>query len=168
MRHFTLTAIACTILLAAACKKDETTSNNSNNNNNNNNNNTKSKKDLVVDGKWQWSGLSMVMKNAGGNDSLVDAWSTVKECDRDDIMTFAANGTGTIDEGANKCDNDPQTKSLTWEMLNNETQVKVTDDKGPAMLTIVELTATQAIYRQRVATSGTDSITIQQTFKNVK
>lgn len=152
------------LVFFASCSKDDTKTTTPSINNNNSN----SKKDLVIDGKWKWTGLSMVYTN-NGKDSLVDAWSQVKECDKDDIMTFTADGKGTIDEMTNKCDKDPQTKSLTWELLNNETEVKVTDDKGPTIMKIIELTATTAIYRQRVATgTGTDSITVQQTFKNVK
>jgi hypothetical protein len=166
MKQLTLSVAACGLLLFAACSKDDDKTTTPNNNNNNNNNG-KSKKDLVVDGKWQYSGLSMVYNN-NGKDSLADAWSIVKDCDKDDIMTFTADGKGIIDEMANKCANDPQTKSITWEMLNNETEVKVTDDKGPAMMKIIELTATNAVYRQRLASSNGDSITVQQSFKNVK
>lgn len=164
MKHITLGAIACGILLFAACSKSE---DNPTPGNNTTTPSTKSKKELVVDGKWKWTEFATVY-NKNGKDSLVDGWSQIKECDKDDIMTFAADGTGTIDEMANKCDNDPQTKSITWELLNNETQVKVTDDKGPAMLTIIELTATKATYRQRVAVGGGDSMTVQQVFTNVK
>ena len=160
MRLLTLLLTVYAVLLFAACskKKENPTTPPST---------TKSKKDLVVDGKWQWSAFAFVMNN-NGKDSLVDAWSQVKDCDKDDIMTYSANGTGVIDEGATKCDpNAAQTKNITWELMNNETQVKVTDDKGTHLLTIVSLTATEAVYKQRVATGG-DSITVQQTFKNVK
>lgn len=157
MKNFLLSATVCAILLFAACKKDDNTTTTPT---------PTSKKTLVVDGKWQWSGLSMVYNN-NGKDSLVDGWSVVKDCDKDDIFTYTNDGKGVIDEGANKCDTDPQTKTITWEFINNDTQVKVTDDKGPSILTIVELTAKQAIYRQRVSTGG-DSITVQQTFKNIK
>ncbi|RYY51518.1 MAG: hypothetical protein EOO06_00510 [Chitinophagaceae bacterium] len=163
MKHLIFLVAAIGVLLFASCSKDDTATPNNNNNNNNNN---KSKKDLVVDGKWQWTGLWMVYSN-NGKDSLADGWSQVKECDKDDIMNFTADGKGSIDEMTNKCTNDPQTKSLTWEMLNNETEVKVIDDKGPTIMKIVELTATNAVYRQRIAT-GADSITIRQSFKNVK
>jgi hypothetical protein len=155
MRKFVLSAVACSVVLFNACKKSDDPTPPAN-----------SKKDLVVNGKWKWTGLSSVVM-VGGTETLVDGWSIVQDCDKDDIMTFSADGTGTIDEKALKCDpTAPQIKNITWEFLNNETQVKVTDDEGPQVLTIVELTATQAIYRQRLYT-GTDSVTIQQTFTNV-
>ncbi len=128
---------------------------------------SKSTKDLVVDGKWQMTGMALVVNN-NGTDSLVDAWANVKECDRDNVMTFTNDGKGVIDEMATKCDPaDPQTRNITWEFINNDTQVKITDNKGTNISTIVELTATKAIYKMRVA-AGADSITIQQTFKNIK
>jgi hypothetical protein len=159
MKNQLLSAIACGILLFAACKKDDTTPNN------NNNNNT-SKKDLIVGGKWQWTGLAMVYSN-NGKDSLVDAWSEVKDCDKDDSYTFATDGTGIVEENATKCSDDPQTENITWKLINNETQVEVTDDKGPSILTIIELTATKAVYDQRVSV-GSDSVTVRQSFKNIK
>ncbi len=160
MKNLLLSATACTILLFAACKKDDKTSTTPTTPTSTN------KKAMVVDGKWQWIGLSTVYNN-NGKDSLVDGWSIVKDCDKDDFITYTNDGKGVIDENTNKCDNDPQIENITWELINNDTQVKVTDDKGPSILTIVELTAKQAIYRQRVDAGG-DSITIQQTFKNIK
>ncbi len=160
MKNLLLSATACAILLFAACKKDDNTTTTPTTP-------ATSKKTLIVDGKWQWSGLAVVYNN-NGKDSLVDGWSVVKDCDKDDFFTYTADGKGVIDEGSTKCDTDPQTKNITWELINNDTQVKVTDDKGPSILTIMELTTTQAKYRQRVSTSGTDSITVEQTFKNIK
>lgn len=160
MKKHLLSATACTILLFAACKKDNSTTTTPTTP-------TTSKKNLIVDGKWQWSGLAVVY-NSNGKDSLVDGWAGVKDCDKDDIVIYTADGKGTVDENTNKCDTDPQISNFTWELLNNETQVKVTDDDGPATLTIIELTATQAKLRQRVSTGQNDSITVEQTFKNIK
>jgi hypothetical protein len=160
MKNLTLSAIACGILVFAACSKTEEKPST-------NTNTTKSKKDLVVDGKWKWTDLAFVM-NIGGKDSLINAWSEVDQCDRDDIMSFTSDGKGTIDEGSTKCDpSDPQIENITWEMLDNETKVKVTTPDETSVLTIVELTATKAVYKQRMFT-GSDSITVQQTFTNVK
>lgn len=160
MKSFTLTLLAG-ILLFASCDKTK-----ENPTPNPTTPTGKSKKDLVIDGKWQWSGLAFVM-NVGGKDSLIDAWSEVDDCDRDDIMTYTADGKGVIDENTNKCTGDPQVQNITWELINNESQVKVTDDEGTHLLTIVELTEKKAVYKQRVFT-GSDSITVQQTFKNIK
>lgn len=172
MKHFTLIALALGLLFFASCDKaNETT--------------TpapttptpttpapttptpKTKKELLVDGKWQWVGLEFVT-TVNGQDSLVDGWSVVEDCVKDNIMTYSADGKGTIDEMATKCDPaDPQTKTLTWELMNNDTEVKVTDDEGTHVITIMELTATKAVLRQ-TTTSGGSPIVVQQTFKNIK
>jgi hypothetical protein len=157
MKLLKLSAMACGILLFAACSKTD------DNNPNPGPTNTAA---LIVDGTWQWSDLDFVL-NMGGTDTLINAWHEVDSCDRDDIMTFTADGNGQIDEMATKCNPaDPQIETLTWELLNNDTQVKVTTATDTSILTIMELTATKAVYRSKVFT-GTDSITVQQTFTNI-
>jgi hypothetical protein len=49
----------------------------------------------------------------------------IEDCNKDDLATFATGGTGTIDEGATKCDaGDPQSYSFTWQFKNNETELE--------------------------------------------
>lgn len=152
-------ALTSGILLFAACKKtekdpDPTPA-------------TKSKKEIISEGKWQYSALSFIVK-MNGKDTTMDAWSLLEDCDKDDFMTFTASGTGTIDEGATKCDPaDPQIENLTWEFQDNETYVKVTNNDGPTRMKIIELTATQAKYETRTLI-GADSATVVSTFKNIK
>jgi hypothetical protein len=160
MKQLTLSITAIALLSLAACnKKDDPAPNN--------NNTTTSKKDLLVGGEWQWDGLWGVENPGASNETLTDAWASVKDCDKDDRVVYTADGKGTIDEKALKCDNDPQLQQIKWELINNETQIKITNDKGTYQMTIVELTATKAVYRQRVAMSATDSTTIQQSFKKI-
>jgi hypothetical protein len=163
MKQITLSTIAAGMLLFASCSKDDL---NPTNPTNPTTPTTPSKKDLVIDGKWKWTNLQMVTNN-NGQDVFTDAWSQVKDCDKDDTYTFTSDGKGVIEENANKCTDDPQTKNITWTINSAETEVMVTDDKGPSKLTVVDITKTTAVYRQRVFT-GTDSITVQQTFTNVK
>lgn len=160
MKSFTLTLLAGILLFASCDKTKENPAPNPTTPT------VKSKKDLVIDGKWQWEGLAFVM-NVNGKDSLIDAWAEVKDCDKDDIMTYTADGKGKIDEMTNKCTDDPQVQNITWELINNETQVKVTDDEGTHLLTIIELTEKKAVYKQTMDVGG-NPIVIQQTFKNIK
>ena len=162
MKYFTLTAALSGLLLFASCDKKEETKPSTTTPA------TKTKKELIVDGKWQMTDLAFVMKNGAGQDSLVNGWSIVDDCTKDDFMTFTADGKGVIDEGATKCDAaDPQTENVTWELLNNETEVKVVTPDETQVLKIMELTATKAVYRQSF-TQGAQTMTVEQTFKNIK
>jgi|GEM_PF-4708596 hypothetical protein len=157
MKKLTLSITAAVLLLTACNKKDDPTPTN---------NTTNSKKDLLMNGEWQWDGLWTVQNPGASNETTTDVWSSVKDCDKDDRITFAANSKGTVDEKANKCDSDVQTESFGWELTNNETILKITEADGKIrMLTIVELTASKSVYRERVEVSGSDSMTIEQAFK---
>ncbi|MET0300965.1 MAG: lipocalin family protein, partial [Flavitalea sp.] len=47
--------------------------------------------------------------------------SMLESCERDNILTFRSNNTGTIDEGAEKCDaSDPQSLDFTWTLSADE------------------------------------------------
>lgn len=51
-----------------------------------------------------------------------DASSYLQACQKDNVYTFAAAGTGNIDEGPSKCNSgDPQTITFTWNFASNET-----------------------------------------------
>lgn len=73
----------------------------------------KSKTELLTQNSWKFS-------SATANGS--DASGYLQTCQKDNIYTFAAAGTGTIDEGLTKCNvSDPQTTPLTWNFASNET-----------------------------------------------
>lgn len=68
-----------------------------------------------------------------------DFFAQMDACDKDDIQIFMSNKTGTMDEGATKCDaNDPQTESFTWSFNADETKITIDGDEA----TLEELTAT--------------------------
>jgi hypothetical protein len=73
----------------------------------------KTKTELLTQGSWKF-------KSATANGG--DASGFLSACQKDNIYTFLAAGTGTADEGLTKCNGaDPQTTSLTWSFLTNET-----------------------------------------------
>lgn len=56
-----------------------------------------------------------------------DVSSFIDNCYKDNTITFTANGNGTMDEGASKCDaSDPQTVNFTWNFTNNGSTLNVT------------------------------------------
>jgi hypothetical protein len=49
-----------------------------------------------------------------------DVSGFLSTCYKDNIITFRANGDGTLDEGASKCNSgDPQTTNFTWNFTSN-------------------------------------------------
>lgn len=76
-------------------------------------------------------------------------WTSVQACQKDNIYTFAAAGTGTVDEGATKCNSgDPQTTSFTWNFQSAESILFVSAPLvtgSSTTLTLVSLTETQLV-----------------------
>jgi len=109
MKNITL-LLLCGLVLATACKKDGSSSADA--------------EAILTTGKWQLTAVSV----SAGSFGDIDVFSLLEVCITDNLYTFAANGTATIDEGATKCDpNDPQTVSGNWELLSNNTKLKGID-----------------------------------------
>ena len=73
----------------------------------------KTKTQLLTQGTWKFSAAT-----ANGS----DASSYLQACQKDNIYTFAAAGTGTMNEGPTKCNaGDPQTSTFNWNWATNET-----------------------------------------------
>src|SRR3979490_1103963 len=99
-----ITAFAFFVLAAPSCKKHTTPA-------------QKTKTELITQASWKFDNAKV-----GGND--VSAF--LQTCQKDNILYFSANGTGTVDEGATKCNSgDPQTNPFTWSFLSNETMLHV-------------------------------------------
>ncbi len=92
------------LTLSDACKKSS-----------NNNNTPKTNTQLLCQASWKFKSASV-----GGT----DVTSSLQACQKDNIMFFVSNGTGTIDEGLTKCNpGDPQTDPFTWNFINGETGI---------------------------------------------
>ncbi|MCX6318859.1 MAG: lipocalin family protein [Bacteroidetes bacterium] len=115
----------------------------------------KTKTELITTGSWRFSSASV-----GGTD--VSAFFQV--CQKDNVVTFAAAGTGTLDEGATKCNaGDPQTQNFTWNFASNETQLFISATLftgGSNTSTIVTLNESQLVISQQVIVSGTPQTAI--------
>ncbi len=88
----------------------------------------------------------------------INASAFLQTCQKDNILTFAAAGTGTNDEGATKCaPGDPQTTPFSWNFVASETQIFISSTLftgGNNTFTIVTLSATQLILSQTITLSG--------------
>lgn len=101
---FALILPALVIVSLTSCKKDS----------------KKSNMELITQSAWK---LQTVGVDADKN-GTVDLEDAIDACSKDDLTTFATNGTGVVDEGASKCDPaDPQTTTFNWSFASNETEL---------------------------------------------
>jgi len=131
-------ALVAAIVLLAACSKDS------------NDNKPKTKTDLLVQGSWKFDNVTV---------NGTDVSSLIQGCQKDNTITFAAGGTGTLDEGATKCNSgDPQTSPFTWSFATNETVLHVTATLftgGSSDFNIVTLDDNQLVLSQDINIAGT-------------
>jgi hypothetical protein len=119
----------------AGCKKDSVA--------------VKTNTELISQSSWKFSGATV---------SGIDVSSFIQVCQKDNVLTFAASGSGSVDEGTTKCNvGDPQTQSFTWNFASNETVLHVSTvffTGGSSDFTLVSLTAAQLVLSQNVTISG--------------
>lgn len=106
-------AILLSILFFACKKKDSDYGSGSN------------KTTLITQSSWQFNSIGT---DADKNRTIEqDLGSFVNACLKDNTIMFSSNaGSGTVDEGGDKCNTgDPQTISFTWSFTNNETAINI-------------------------------------------
>jgi len=104
MRNFLVAVAVGSFFLASSCQKNSTDK-------------EPTKTELITKTSWKFS-----KAEANG----MDANSYIDDCFKDNTAIFASDGSGTLDEGATKCDSsDPQSSPFSWEFLNNETTLSV-------------------------------------------
>lgn len=111
-----------TAIILPSCQKDTET--------------PKTKTELISQGSWKFKSATV-----GGSAYSIPA------CQQDNIYTFSAAGSGSMDEGALKCDAaDPSTVPFTWTFKTNETTIFFSVALfGTDTLTLVSLTATELV-----------------------
>jgi hypothetical protein len=126
-----------------SCKKDSTTS--------------ATKTDLITKSAWKYQDAGADMDKNGTIDLSIS--SQLQDCEKDNTLTLRADGTGTLDEGATKCDpSDPQSSNVNWNFSNNETFINFT---GTGILGIsgqfklLSLTETTLSFSKDTTLSGT-------------
>jgi len=138
-----LTYLAAFLFILPSCQKD-----------NDNPPAQKTKTELITQASWKFSSATV---------SGVDASGYLQACQKDNIYTFVAAGTGTIDEGTSKCNSgDPQTSPFTWNFLSNESMIHISTvlfSGGSNDFTLVSLSATQLVASQNYPPYGTIVVT---------
>ncbi len=158
----TFLTVCCVSVIFAACKKDD---NNNGTNNSGNNNSSATQKSLVA-GKWQQSAGTATVTYKG-KDTTLDVYKEMDDCDKDDFILFADNGTGTIDENANKCSDDLQVENFKWALLNNDTRLALVDS-NPDTFDVVTMTGTEMKLKLVKPNSSGQPVTTINTYKNIR
>ena len=114
----------------SSCKKDES---------------DPSKTTILAEQSWKFNNAGLDPNKDGTIDT--DVSSQVAACLKDNTVSFSSNGSGSVDEGATKCNtSDPQTLPLTWSFASNETLININGNaiagKG-GQYKVVVLTNTQ-------------------------
>jgi hypothetical protein len=109
----------------------------------------KTKTELLTQSSWKFSNAKV---------SGADVSAFLQACQKDNILVFATAGTGTLDEGATKCNSsDPQSNPFTWNFASNETVLHVSTvlfTGGSSDFDIVSLTDAQLVLSQNITVQG--------------
>lgn len=98
----------------------------------------KTNTELISTGTWKFSTATVSGINVAG---------FIQNCQKDNTMTFQANGNGALDEGTTKCNvADPQSVPFTWNFESNETILHVSTvlfTGGSSDFNVVEISETK-------------------------
>ena len=148
MNNLVLFAALCfsTVLFSSCDKTDEAPPTNT---------------DYITKSSWKFSSAK-----AGG----IDVTSQVPACFKDNTITFAINGTGTITEGATVC-TPASPASFTWVFQTNGTQQQISLSTplitgGSGVFTIVLLNDVSLVVSQSMTIPSipTGPVTVELTF----
>ena len=74
---------------------------------------------LITSATWKYDTVAIDANKDGKPDTPLPP-GTVPTCELDNLITFKTDSTGTLDEGATKCNaGDPQSTRFTWYFKNN-------------------------------------------------
>lgn len=151
MKQLSITVLVfcSSIVLLHACKKTD---------------NSSPTAKALQDGKWVIS-AAIASASYMGEDTTVDLYNDMDECDKDDFILYADDGTGTIDESTNKCADDQQVESFEWVLLDNDTRLAIVDDNPDTFN--LEVSSTEMKLSITKPNSSGIPITNTVTYKNI-
>lgn len=119
---------------------------------------TKTKTELITQSSWKFDHAT-----ASG---FGDISAQIPACYKDNVVVFASNGTGTVDESTNVC-SPAAPSSFTWSFQSNETMLHLSAalfSGGSGDFTIVSLTETNLVVSQMVILPPPNSIQVNAEF----
>ncbi len=150
-----LIAVALVTTLFVSCKKDD------------DNDGPKSNTEKITLSPWKFDNLKIDMDGDGTGETNGD--DQVEACDKDNLYTFQSNGTGTLDAGAQKCDQEPQTTNFTWTFKENETIIHFPTaivEGVDGDVTLVSLTESSMVLSKKITLVGPFQPTFILTLKH--
>jgi hypothetical protein len=136
-------AIILTSFALTSCKKDK--------------DNEKTNTEKLTEAPWKYDKAEADLDKDGKADVPIPD-SEIEICERDNVITFMANGSGTIDEGQIKCDaGDPQSMAFSWTFKDGEKIITfptaiITGVDGDVK--VISLTATAMVLSKEVPNPG--------------
>ncbi|HAV26517.1 MAG TPA: hypothetical protein DCX01_10105 [Bacteroidetes bacterium] len=114
---------------------------------------TKTKTELLTLSPWILTGLTVNPGIDDGDGNIItDFYAESDACDNDDEEVFKADGTGSYNEGATKCDPNDEQELGTFMWSFNTGQTILTQDGDP--LTLSELTASKMMQTEIYTEDG--------------
>lgn len=122
---------------------------------------------ILRDGRWQIAASDVTVKYMG-RDTTIDQYRNWEPCEQDDYMEFDKKGKGASYENSNKCPDDNEKDSFTWELQDNDTKLKLKlADGRTIVLDIVELNS-GLLKLGSQETSGGQTGWLVETYKNMR
>ena len=118
------------------------------------------KTQLITQSSWKFDHAT-----AGGNDIS----GSVNACFKDNIATFTAAGSMTLDEAANVCTPTSYAGSYTWSFQSSESILHLSAPiftGGSSDFTLVSLNATNLVVSQVMTVAPYPPTTVEVTFKH--
>ena len=141
-----ISSLMLVVLMSGNCSKDETPP-------------TATKTEMISSSNWRFEKAT-----ANG----FDISASVDPCIKDNIITFSANGSGTIAEGAIVC-SPPTASAFTWNFQTNETVLHLSTPLitgGSSDFNIVTLNQTNLVISQDMTIPPNPTATVVITFKH--
>lgn len=141
------TLILAMFILATSCGKDDPVI-------------AKTKTELITANSWKFEKATAAGMDVSSNSQLA--------CYIDNVMTFSANGTGTISEGAVTCTT-PAPANFAWSFQTSESILRLDFTLFPGGspdFTIVSLTESNLVLSQTMTFGGFPPTLVQVTFKH--
>lgn len=145
LKNLAILGAVCTSLVFAACKKDD-------------DNKKEEPAYASIVGTWKKT-TELRTVNYGGRDTIIDYFSDIDSCDKDDLIRFNTDKTMTYFPGAIKCSpSDPDSsQGGRWAMSSDNKKLSITDGFS-VIFDVVTLNSNTLKLQLSLSDNGTTSI----------